>query len=306
MGIYDREYYRDDRPGMNLRAPRTAVGFLILANVAVYLVAWVFSQSNALGGLGGDPVANKLGAHVGTITQPWLWWQFITYGFVHAAEPMHIFFNMLALWFMGRDVESRYGMREFLWVYLVTIAVGGVFWAATNKLRGLPDGVGPLVGASGAISGVVILYALNFPRRTILLFFVLPMPAWMLGVFLVASDALGAMHANQGGNSNIAYTVHLAGAGLAALYFWLGWNFSRFGERRFWRERMKSKPGLKIHIPTEDEAGSGALSGDKLAEQVDQILEKIHREGEASLTRSERRVLESASREYQRRRRPEL
>ena len=300
MGIYDREYYHDDRPGLHLRAPRTAVGLLILINVAVYLAAWVLSQPNALGGVGVDHVADKLGVHVGTITQPWLWWQFITYGFVHAAEPMHILFNMLALWFMGRDVENRYGTREFLWIYLVVIAAGGMFWAATNKIRGLPDDVGPLVGASGAISGIVILYALNFPRRTILLFFVLPMPAWMLGVFLVASDAMGAMQ--RGGESNIAYSVHLVGAGVAALYFWFGWNFSRFGDRRFWRERIRPRPPLKIHLPHEDDPGPETMPHGNLAEQVDQILEKIHREGEASLTRSERRILESASREYQRRR----
>ena len=293
MGIYDREYYHDDRPGLHLRAPRTAVGFLIVINVAVYLAAQLFPNL-----LSGD----NLGVQVGTLTRPWLWWQFVTYAFMHAPSPSHVLFNMLGLWFLGRDVESRYGSREFLWIYLVVAAAGGFCWAALNKSLGAPDWGHPLVGASGAISGVVILYALNFPRNTILLFFVIPMPAWVLGVFLVVTDAMGAL---QQDGSNVAYSVHLVGAGLAALYFWFGWSFSRFGDRRFWRERLGSRPGLKIHNPKDDETGPKPPLSQDLTEQVDQILEKIHREGEASLTRSERRVLESASREYQRRRRPQ-
>jgi membrane associated rhomboid family serine protease len=293
MGIYDREYYHDDRPGLHLRAPRTAVGLLILINVAVYLAAQLFPSL-----LSGE----RFGLQVGTLGQPWMWWQFVTYGFMHAPSPTHVLFNMLGLWFLGRDVENRYGSREFLWVYLVLVVAGGVFWTALNKFLGAPNWGHPLVGASGAISGVVILYALNFPRNTILLFFVLPMPAWVLGVFLVATDALGAM---QQDGSNIAYSVHLVGAGAAALYFYFGWNLSHFGDRRFWRERLRPRPDLKIHVPKDDESTPEPTIGQDLAEQVDQILEKIHREGETSLTRRERRVLESASREYQRRRRPQ-
>ncbi len=198
---------------------------------------------------------------------------------------------MLGLWFLGRDVEGLYGRKEFLRIYLALIVVGGLVWTVAAKLQGAPDNAAVL-GASGAVVGVVVLFALNFPRRTVVLFPIpIPMPAWVLGMLIVASDLLQALTRTD---SHVAYTVHLAGAAFAFFYHRLRWNFGRLGSRLSpgW---FRARPRLHVHLPPEEETGD-------LADEVDRILEKIHREGEASLTRKERRALESASREYQRRR----
>ncbi len=95
----------------------------------------------------------------------------------------------------------------------------------------------------------------------------------------------------------IAYVVHLAGAGFAFVYFRMGWNFGRLVPNRFSLKWLRMRPRLRLHRPADDEEGLNA--------EVDRILAKIAREGETSLTRQERKTLISASREFQRRRRDE-
>lgn len=287
MGIYDREYYRDEeRPGLSLQSPRTATGWLILVNVAIYLVGYFFFLES---GQSVDNLAKILGARVGTLTRPWLWWQWLSYGFVHSADPRHILVNMLGLWFFGREIERQYGLRRFLATYVLMLVVGGVAWSAANKVQGLMDQSGPLVGASGAVTGIIVLFALYFPRQVVYLFFVLPVPAWVLGAVLVGADLIGAMGARTG---EVAYVVHLAGAAVGYLVYRYqldpaAWFAGKLSWPR-WR-----RPSLRIHNPDAE---------NELSQRVDEILEKIHRLGEASLTRRERKILESASREYQRRR----
>ena len=302
MGIYDRDYFRQERPGFSLGLPHSAVVTLILLNAAV----WVADSL-----LGGDAhrhgISNLLAARVGTLTHPWLWWQFLTYAFVHDPDHFsHILFNMLVLWFLGRDVEELYGRWEFLRLYLVLAVVGGVAWAAVNLFLAAPAAravdFGPhglrVIGASGAVTGIVILYALNFPRRTLLFMFVLPMPAWVLGVMVVLFDIFGAMQRE----GNVASSVHLAGAAFAVLYFQQRWNF---GDAAAGTLRLALVPLPRPPADPSPRARRRAVRARAREKEVDRILEKIHREGEGSLTRKERRILETASREYQQRLRGE-
>src|SRR5207247_1895001 len=99
----------------------------------------------------------------------------------------HIVFNMLFLWWFGSDVEDIYGSREFLAVYLLSAFLGGVgfFLAATAGLTG----GGLCLGASGAVTAVMVLCALHYPTRVILLFFLLPVPIWLFVGFQVVQDA---------------------------------------------------------------------------------------------------------------------
>ena len=291
MGIHDRDYYREPQSRYNLRGPRTIVGMLILINVVVFLADGLLTPAAVQGSLG--DINRFLAVKVDTLTKPWLWWQFLTYGFAHASAPeyWHVVGNMLVLFFLGRDVESRYGRKEFLRLYLVTLVVAGVIWAVVAKLQGQS---GAAVGASGAIAGIVVLYALNFPRRILLLFFVIPMPAWAVGMLVVLIDLLGALNP---GSTHIAFSAHLGGAAFALLYHRFGWNLSRWTTGWLPAVRLKSRPNLRVHDP--DRRGR---RDQELSQEVDRILEKIHREGEASLTRKERRILENASREYQKKR----
>jgi membrane associated rhomboid family serine protease len=308
MGLYERDYYRDVRPALSIHAPRTAIGVIILINVLIYVADALF---DALGS--GHWLTSLLAVHgpspadalpeglmqplwwqAETLTHPWLWWQFITYGFAHSPEVQHILFNMMGLWFLGPRVEQFYGRKEFLRLYLVLLAAGSVIWAIIIRIPPLTPGL--LIGASGAVTGTVVLFALNFPRQTLLLMFVLPVPAWLVGVMVVVLDMLGAT--GRSGSSNVAYTVHLAGAAFAFLYYQQRWNLGRLFEGRFSWPRLGRRPRLRVFQHEADENRQ-----DELAKEVDRLLEKIHRQGEASLTRKERHTLEDASRQYQKRRR---
>ena len=284
MGIYDRDYYQREPAGVYLRVP-SVVTILIALNVTLWLINSLLSPQ----GMPGFGVLGEwLAASSRTLPRPWFWWQFLTYGFVHAQELQHVLFNMLGLFFFGREIERLYGPKEFLRIYLAAIVAGGVAWGLIAWLTGVH---GVLGGASGAVTAVVILFALNYPRQMVLFMFFIPMPAWVLGLILVGLDLYGAVVTPQ---TNVAYVVHLTGAAFALAYFRLHWNFGNLGWSSLVPSRWRARPKLQVHDPYATQT--------RLNEEVDRILEKISREGEESLTRKERRTLEDASRQYQKRR----
>ena len=289
MGIYDRDYYKgQQRPGLVLHGPSTAIGWLIAINVAIFII------DGFVGPPGNGRISHALSVNTGVLTQPWLWWKFLTCGFAHASFPdyQHILFNMAGLFFLGRSVEQRYGRKEFLWFYMVTIVLGSISWCVLNRIQGIGPNVA-LVGASGAITGVVMLFALNFPKQTILLFFVIPMPAWVLGVMIVLFNLFGST--GVAGEPNVAYGVHLAGAGFALAYYQFRWNISRQAGRWIPKDLFRRRPNLRVHDPSRAELRQQSRDKND-EEEVDRILAKIHNEGEDSLTRKERRTMEAASR----------
>lgn len=288
MALHERDYYRDDRPPHRLQfADQMMVTNLVIVNVVIYLIDTF---------LGGEHwLRETLSLSSNDVGKPWLWWKFLTYGFAHASYPDmgHIFWNMLGLWIFGRDVEMIYGRREFLRIYFGALVLGSVAWALRCLLMGSSQVEYLLLGASGAVTAVVLLFVLHYPKRTILLMFVLPVPAWVVGVLIIGGN-LWAMGAGgpMAGQQAVAYDVHLAGAAFAILYFRFGWSLGNFlpnlsGMRSSWK-RFRARSRLRIHDPDQDE-------GD-VDEEGDRLLIKVHREGEASLTAKERRILEAYSR----------
>ena len=141
--------------------------------------------------------------------------------------------------------------------------------------------------------GVLLVYALSFPFRRLLIWGILPMPAWALAGLYVLMNVLGA--AGKTGASNVAYTAHLAGAASGLLFYRTGWHLGRLVPGNMSLKKFKPKPRLRVHDPGHEEEAMG--------DQVDEILRKIKQHGQDSLTRKERRILEEASRRYQERQR---
>ena len=290
MGIYDRDYYQPQQQGLTLRRPQTAVVTLIVINVGIYLIDSLFFKNRLI---------DMMGARASDLLHPWYWWRFLTYGFAHAPAPMHVAGNMIGLFFLGRDVEYRYGRNEFLAFYLICVVLSGMVWAAATLAAGEPNAL--VIGASGAVVGVIVLFAFNFPKRTILLFFVIPLPAWVLGLLIVVMDLSGATGIHQTGG-NVAYVVHLAGAAFAALYYQLHWNIT--GLFSNWNLDIAKRRRSKFRVVNPDEMPErGEDTGDdELTRQADAVLDKINREGIESLTRKERKILQKASKQAQERR----
>jgi hypothetical protein len=158
------------------------------------------------------------------------------------------------------------------------------------------------------------------PHRKILLFFVLPVPIWLVAVFLVAEDLFHFLGAARNG---VAVEVHLAGAAFGFLHFMYGWQLSAWlpGRSNSWRrmsrpnlrlyreemtedsdERMTASVGATTAAPPMTSATTSALEDEQLEAKMDAVLEKMSRDGKESLTESEWQVLEKASERLRRRR----
>lgn len=285
MALFDREYYRDAPPPRLRSSDRMMVTNLVILTVAVYVLDIFLGRQHWL--------MATLSLSSADFASPWLWWKFLTYGFAHMPYPMleHVFWNMLGLWMFGRDIELLYGRRELLVFYLVTLVFGSLVWALRYQLSGSHDQPAMLLGASGAVTAVVLLFVFHDPKRTILLMFVLPVPAWVMGVLIIGGDLMQMLASS--GNRTVAFDVHLAGAAFAIAYYRFGWNLSGWfrdlpGIGGALAGSWKAKPRLKVHRPDEDDAEED--------EQADQLLIKVRDQGISSLTSKERRILEAYSR----------
>jgi len=306
MPLDNRDYYREGPYQPYQPGPKSIVTVLIIINVTVFLVD-AFTSPVQLGGqslqsnwvswlmglkIDGQGLFQEVGVPFWQLP-PWNVWQIFTYGFAHAsinASPSgiwHVGMNMLILFMLGRPVEDRYGRDEFLKFYLLALLFAG---ACSYLFILLTSQTSILVGASGAVTAVVMLAVFNFPREKVLLMGVFPMPLWALGVLLVVGDLLSAFNAS----SRIGWYAHLSGALFAFLYFRYRWNFSRL-KLDFLRDWFSNKPKLRVHRPSSPVT-------DKLQSDADRILEKLHQQGEASLTRKERKTLEEYSRKVRQRR----
>lgn len=290
MGFSDRGYYRSE--SSSFMAEWTAVLTIIVVNIAV----WV---ANLLGA--NEFPVNSFLALEGDLPQHLLRaWELVTYGFVHDSQnPWHLVFNMLALWFFGREVEAVMGRGEFFRFYITAIVLAGIAWLVSVQI-GAPLQAARmfLVGASGAVMAVFAVFIWYYPNQTVLLWGVLPVPAWALGILYFVSDVQGA----AAGGGQVANVAHLAGAIFGLVYAWRGWNLGGLADltARFRRQRMRVvRPeddfGGRPSRPATPGRPQSKLDAE-LQEAVDKILEKISRSGESSLTPEERDTLTRASR----------
>jgi len=304
MGLYDREYYRDEyeRRGIQLTGPRSAVAVIIVINAVLFLANLLFTPGVGVFKLPRPeaPTANlitySLALTPDHAENPLYWYSFLTYAFVHDPNSLfHLLFNMLALFFLGPEVERKLGTAEFVRFYLVAAVFASIITVLLQVLGVTAPAI--LLGASGAIAAVIILFILNFPRRTLYIWGVVGIPAWALGVLIVVLNLLGSRmsSADPRGSDRIAFETHLAGMAFAAAYFYLRWNLARVlpggGAWKAIKKKLGPKPKLQLHNPEE--------YYEKLDAEADRILAKMHREGEESLTDKERRTLADYSRRMQ-------
>ena len=218
-------------------------------------------------------------------------WQFVTYMFLHDGI-WHILINLFILWFFGREVEYFIGPKHFTRLYFMAGIVGAALWLSFNftPLTIAGQLVYPTcLGASAAVLGCVIAFATLFPDRevTLLLFFILPirLRAKYLALIAIAFDVVPLLQRTGGG---VAHLAHIGGAAFGYLYIkqlgygttprWLLWLQDITA-------RLKPRPRPTPRNMTSEEF---------IRQEIDPILDKIAREGMQSLTRRERKILESA------------
>ena len=241
-------------------------------------------------------------------------WRLITCAFCHDRwNVLHILFNMLMFYWFGRIVEIQYGSREFLLFYLTATLVASL----SHVLLGLLTHTNaPAIGASGAVMAVVMLYAMHYPHHRIYVFFLFPIEIRWLLLLYVIFDLHPVLLALAGTPlaTGVAHAAHLGGLAFGFLYFkydlrletyWERrprWNWSRwFGSRRhvrLYRESAEpeaaAQPDPQPDFPHDSQPDHEVL--------LDQVLEKLHTQGDLSLTDAERALLREAAERYRKRR----
>ncbi len=305
MGIQDRDYYRDESGGFFGAWGRQGITVWLIAITCVLFFGQVIT---------GNPLRNPLvqfGVYQPQLILEGQVWRLLTPVFLHA-DLVHLICNMIILYWAGSRVEEVYGGWEVLAFYLVSgVFASGVYLAAYVAGFVAPA---PALGASGAVTAVLVLCAFNFPRLQVLLFFVIPMPVWALAVLYVVVDTLGALGAL---NAPVGYLVHLAGALFASVYYQTGFRFRRVLTRPR-RPVTQVRPRLRV-LPVEPEEDTPTPVGAAVESQprpkeavettdaqlearVDQVLAKVSKYGQESLTPEEREILAKASELHKKRR----
>jgi membrane associated rhomboid family serine protease len=187
---------------------------LLIANVVVFALQFLSGQlligAFALWPLGSDQFPGA------PTFRPW---QLLTYGFLHAG-PAHLFFNMLALYMFGGDIERLLGARRYLVYYLLCVIGAAVTQLLVMGNIDRPPV--PTIGASGGVFGLLLAFGMAYPqRRIILLFPPIPMPAWLfVTLYGLLELYLGVTGTSQG----VAHFAHLGGmvVGFVLLTLWRG------------------------------------------------------------------------------------
>jgi membrane associated rhomboid family serine protease len=248
-----------------------AVKVLLTATVGVFVAQWVFSL------VGGPGLVGFFGLTPARVTGHLWLWQTVTYLFLHGG-PFHLLFNCYMLWALGKVIETQWGTKSFLFYYLLC----GVGAAIVNVIVE-PHAMTPVIGASGAIYGLLVAFAMMYPNAVFLVMFIVPLKAKHAVIFFALLELMFSASANQ---SHIANLAHLGGMATGFLYLKSHtWRY----DFRFWRGRVTEWTRTKT-------APRPPMQFHELGAEVDRILEKISQKGRASLTRDERNLLERYSR----------
>ncbi len=304
MGIYDREYYRDKTRGSGwLTGVAPACKAIIAINVGVFVAQKLFGGSlDHWFSAGGEEIFGRFQV-----------WRLLTATFLHeGSNPWHIVGNMLFLWMVGREMESFYGTRDFVALYVAAAVFSTLCWAIADRFGPHPGNT--MIGASGAVMAVVVLYTLYYPRREVFLF-IFPVEMWLLLVLYLGFDLLQFLSRS---NEPIAFASHLGGAAFGYLFKAGDLRLSRLEKifRRPPRLRIVSAEARETTVtrPTTGPTWSSSAAAsnrpaptvvipeEQFDEKLDEILVKIAREGRGTLSEDENRILDEASRRAQNRR----
>ncbi|HSG48169.1 MAG TPA: rhomboid family intramembrane serine protease, partial [Longimicrobiales bacterium] len=196
------------------------------------------------------------------------------------------------LFFFGPPLEARWGGREFFRFYVVS-GLGGV---ALSFILAPGDAI---IGASAACYGLMLAFAMNWPKAPIYIYAIFPVQARYLVGFLFLLNVWSGFADPNGG---VAYFAHLGGLVAAFLYLKADWRPNHFARKV--SERARPRPRKLVVVPREDRderpAASASPMADpeerKMLDEVDRVLDKISAQGMSSLTAEERRLLDEVSR----------
>jgi membrane associated rhomboid family serine protease len=250
----------------NPRSFTDAIKGLIIINVGMYLLQIITSSQ--------IDMVRVFGLSTQTIWP--LIWQPITYMFMHGGV-WHVAINMFVLWMFGSELETIWGRNEFLKYYFVTGVGAGIIWLFFN----IGGSSAILIGASGAVYGILMAYGMIFPNRTVYVYFLFPVKVKWFVLFIGAIAFISSM----GTSSNISHLTHLSGMLIGYLYLHFSgqWRNISFNFRK---KIIELKTTQKKKVNDQDM---------KLQQEVDMLMDKANICGWESLSDEEQVKLKSSS-----------
>lgn len=244
------------------------VQYLIIANGMVFLLQELLTPG----------LVNWFGLHPFDVYHHFYWWQCVTYMFLHGGF-IHILLNMFILWMIGCEVERFWGGKAFLRYYLFCGVGAGLFHVLLNLSSRVP-----VVGASGAIYGTLLAFAMLFPERLVILFpLFIPIKAKYLAVIF---GGIALLFGLFGGQNGVAHFAHLGGMIMGFIYLKIEGKVPLFrkgflrAKRRHWELQRQLKKEAQLL---------------QLRQTIDAILDRINEIGYQNLTKKEKRILKAAS-----------
>ena len=298
-----------------------AIKFLLIANIGIYLAELVFGFFRFGNGLTLTDFLVEYCALWPLGSGHFFPWQLFTYMFLHEGLA-HVGFNMFALWMFGIEVEYLWGTKKFLIYYFICGLGGAVSHLLLSGFFGMATG--PMLGASGAIFGVLIAFGLTFPDRWIYFYFLIPIKAkWFIGAYIALE-----VYSLWNPNDSVAHLAHLGGAVTGIIYFLVVsggklWSQQRNQAQQWGRptgsqqnggmfgKRRAPRPTVDAEYRDLDEQISKAANPNSTdvkqgrvitQEEIDRILDKIAATGYQNLTEEERDILFEASRRMEEKR----
>jgi membrane associated rhomboid family serine protease len=289
--LSDRPYMRDPRQD----GTTSVLVWLISAIVAGYIL-----QNICLKMLHAGPEAEALFALSAPGLRAGHLWTLVTYSFLHSTDNwLHIICNLVALYFLGRELLPVLGAKRFLGLYFSGVILGAALWSAVNWHTGAM-----VIGASAGVMALLIVFACFYPNRevTLLLFFVLPVtikPKY-LALGCVAIDLFGCFFYELMGNASplgFAHSAHLGGMAAGWLYFRFAHSAPAWTDRPAHRANIELPQWMKRSAPVAAAHPAYRVNignRDDLRVEVDRILDKINSKGFGALTPDEKRLLDEA------------
>ena len=213
-------------------------------------------------------------------------WTLFTYMFLHAGF-MHLLFNMIGLFFFGPRLEARLGSKGFLGLYFLS-GLGGAAFSFVFSFNAF------IVGASAAVYGIIIGFAMYWPRELIYIYGVVPVQARWLATFVVAISLYSGISGSDGGTAHFA---HLGGLAVGAGYLRL--RDRRLGkDLRDFRRKVNHSPSMEGSAPDARRRWAAidlASIHDLNRNEVEELLARVDREGMGALSVDERQFLDRMS-----------
>jgi len=282
--------YGNSNAQLRIGGPLTpAVKVLLIVNFSIFLIQQVTKLA-----FPGLPEYVFGLSHNGIMYNHFIW-QLFTYMFLHSGW-LHIIFNMLGLWMFAGELEQTWGTKFFVKFYLLSGLGAGFFIALLNAFMALKSPAfasAPTLGASGALYALLLAYGILWPNREVLIWFILPIKMKYMVLFFGIFEFFGTLNSMAGIEGNVSHIGHIGGliTGFIILKIAAG------RKNRFRKNKLAFFPGLlrSFRLRRKRNVINTRI---KAKETIDILLDKIARQGMASLTAAERKDLEWARKHY--------